>query len=182
MTRAEFIDSMYCWSELLGFCYDHDCCNCDDVRTSDKRNESINDALSDAIQSRENWRDVLETLKDHHEQDGYEYYIEDEYGEWSGAGDYEFDQHKTCVLDWMDENEYWDDDDEAEDPEEESAPEQPSEQLPDNNESFEGFEEIPLEELFCACSEGLCVIDGDEETKEECDDFGRKLSEFMQSA
>lgn len=154
MTRAEFVENVCDWSELLNFCYDNDCNECEDIYSSSARDEYINENLINMVDNASDWRDLLHALDNI--DDGYDYYIRDEYGEWPVAGDYEFDHYKGYVLEWMDKNEYWDDEEEEEygdcDAEEEE-------------ESIE--EDVSFFELFSACSGELQHIDADAKAKEQ---------------
>lgn len=79
MTRQEFIDDVTTWSELIDFCYDEGIDYCDDVHPEDSYNDCINERLRENVND-DDWRGILTWLEDLPQN--YDYYIEDDYGEW----------------------------------------------------------------------------------------------------
>jgi len=154
VTRQEFIDDVTTWSELLQFCYDEDY-DTDDIYSSDSRDDYINDQLMDWARN-DSWREMLETLRDLEDGDGYDYYRHDDYDDWIGLcdGDGEFDSYKNAVLEWMDENEYWPDDDDEEEEDEEYDDEEEAPPA-DDDESFEEDDEddFDVEDEDCSVGE-----------------------------
>ncbi len=115
MTRQDFIDDVQYWSELIDFCYEEGCYVCEDVYTSDQRDDRIDEGVSEMMRHN-SWRTILDTLQTYDNQSGYEYYLLDGYGDWIGLDDDDFTSYKDDVVDWMDNNGRWDDeDDEDED-------------------------------------------------------------------
>lgn len=156
MTRQEFIDDVTTWSELLQFCYDEDY-DTNDIYTSEQRDDYINDELMDWARN-DSWRDMLDALRALEDNDGYDYYRHDDYGDWIGLddGDDEFDDFKDNVLEWMDENAYWPDDEEDEgeeeyDDEEEAPPADDEDSANDDEEDFDiEDEDCSVGEMFAA--------------------------------
>lgn len=108
MTRQEFIDDVQCWSELIDFCYEEGCYVYEDVYTSDQRDDRIDEDVSEMMRHN-SWRTILDTLQTYDNQSGYEYYLLDGYGDWIGLDDDDFTSYKDDVVDWMDNNGRWDD-------------------------------------------------------------------------
>lgn len=158
MTRQEFIDDITTWSELRNFCWDTGCSICDDVYDDEDKDSYFNERLRDMAHDADDWRDLKSQLDDI--PDGYDYYIQDDYGEWYEADDDEFDRHKDDVLEWGDDRGEWDDDEEEdeEDYDEEPAPEEDTE----DEEPVEE-EDVSIAELFTTCNSKLQKIDADTE-------------------
>lgn len=148
MTRQEFVDDVTTWSELIDFCSDECIDFCENVYYEDSYDDCINEELEDLVRE-EGWRDILSWLDNLPR--GYDYYIKDEYGEWSGADDYTFDRYKADVLEYMDDNDEWEDDEE-ETPYEYHDPE---DDIPVEE------EDISVAELFTACSSTVQKLESD---------------------
>lgn len=169
MTRQEFLDDVYDFSELRFFCYDNDCGICDDVYDDESKDDYINEHLSNMADDADDWQSLYHTLDDI--PTGYDYYSLDDYGDFNGLDDDDFEDYKNEVLEWMDNNEYWDED---EDDEEEYFP--PEEEYSEEEDDEESCEEDmqPVDELFSLCSEQLRVIDAKEKAEEQ-----RSNEEFL---
>lgn len=112
MTRQEFIEGVTTWGELLDFCYDNDSDICEDIVSSDTMDDEIEIDLREEVGNR-SWHDIrdllcaIDTDYDFFRRDGvFDYYPLDNHGD--------FDEYKDTVLEWMDDNAYWDDDEEEE--------------------------------------------------------------------
>ena len=158
MTRQEFIDNVTTWSELLDFCYDENIYFCEDVYTEDAKDDYFNDMLVDMARDAGNWQELYNRLEEI--PTGYDYYIRDDYGDFEGADDDDFDSRYEDVLEYMDDNEYWDDDDGDEDYEEEPVREEYVD--PEDEEPVEE-EDVSIAELFTTCNSKLQKIDADTE-------------------
>lgn len=169
MTRQEFLDNVCDFSELRNFCYDNDCGICDDIYDDESKDDYINEHLSDMADDADDWQSLYRTLDDI--PTGYDYYRLDDYGEFNGLDDDDFEDYKDEVLEWMDNNEYWDED---EDDEEEYFP--PEDEYSEEEDDEESYEEDmqPVDELFSLCSEQLRVIDAKEKAEEQ-----RSNEEFL---
>ena len=158
MTRQEFIDDVTTWSELLSFCDDEGCTLCEDVYSDDSKNEYYDEELVDMARNAGSWQELYNQLEDI--PDGYEYYIRDDYGEFRGADDADFDSHKEDVLEWMDDGDYWEYDDDDEDDEE--GPVRGEYVDHEDVEPIEA-EDVSIAELFTTCNSKLQKIDADTE-------------------
>lgn len=114
MTRQDFIDDVQCWSELIDFCYGEGCYVCDDVCTSGQRDDRIDEDVSEMMRNN-SWRTILDTLQTYDNQSGYEYYSLDGYGDWIGLDDDDLASYKDDVLEWMDNNGRWGDENDEDD-------------------------------------------------------------------
>lgn len=134
MTRQEFIDSINYWDELIEFCTDKGCDYCDDLYDEGQWDHCVEDDAYEIIRSG-SWRDVLSTLQDYENLSGYEYYRKDEWGDWYGLDNNDFDQYKDDILAWADDNGIWDE-------EKSSQPYDTEDEVP--------LEDISFEELFAS--------------------------------
>lgn len=112
MTRQDFINDIECWCELIDFCNDEGCYECEDIYDSEQRDDFLNEEVEN-IARNETWREMLETLQGFADGSGYDYYIKDNYGDFVGLDDDDFDAYKSEVLDWGDRYDIWDDDEEG---------------------------------------------------------------------
>ena len=145
MYRQDFIDNITSWSELLDFCYEYDCSQCEDVEDVDYYRDWINDSLVSWARE-DTWRELLGRLQDLDEKDGYDYYVWDDYdGAYRPVDDSDFDEYKGDVLNWGDDRCIWDDTEEDEtDEEAEAECEEPADddndfQIPDEDLSICDF-------------------------------------------
>lgn len=170
MTRQEFLDDVCSFDELRDFCYDNDCTICDDIYDDDSKDDYINERLSDMADDADSWQSLYRTLEDI--PTGYDYYRLDDYGDFNGLDDDDFEDYKNDVLEWMDNREYWEED---EDPEEEEyfPPEEECNEEENDEEPYEDDIQ-PVDELFSLCSEQLRVIDAKREAEEQ-----RSEEEFL---
>ena len=138
MTRQDFLDIYDDFYELKNFCSEHGCYELDDVYDSDDRDYYINEELAE---NREGWRDVLCWLRNI--DDGYNWYERNEWGEWNGICDDEFEDYRDRVLDWCEENGIFDEEEEEEEP----SPD------PEEEREFESFgQDFSVDELYSAAS------------------------------
>lgn len=112
MTRQDFINDIECWYELIDFCNDNGCYECEDIYDSEQRDDFLNEEIEN-IARNETWREMLETLQGFADESGYDYYRKDDYGDFVGLDDDDFDAYKSEVLDWGDRYDIWDDDEEG---------------------------------------------------------------------
>lgn len=141
MTRAEFYENVTTWWDLKNFCSDEQCDICDDIYDEEGRDDYINDCLMDWARN-DSWTELLSRLEDI--PTGYDYYRYDDYGEWEGLVDGDFDEIRDEVAEWMDDNGYWDDDEEEADDEDEEPIDDEEEEPPVED------EDCSLGELFAA--------------------------------
>lgn len=116
MTRAEFYENVTTWWDLKNFCSDEDCDICNDIYDEEGRDDYINDCLMDWARD-DSWSELLARLEDI--PTGYDYYRYNDYCEWEGLDDGDFDELRDEVAEWMDENGYWDDEEEEQEDDEE---------------------------------------------------------------
>jgi hypothetical protein len=111
MTRTEFVDNVTSWWDLIDFCRDEDCDLCQDIYDEDSMDEEIDYSVREDC-GNYGWRDLADLLDGI--PTGYDAYRRNAPFDWDGLGDYEFDEYKEDVLSWMDDGDYWDEEDEDE--------------------------------------------------------------------
>ena len=112
MTREEFIDYVDTYEDLQEFCGRNGLNSLDGIYDNDSWCDYINDNLVNMAENR-TWRDLLETLRNYEENDGYEFYVWDDYYDRFDPIDY--DDIKERVLEDADYAEVWDSEDEPDD-------------------------------------------------------------------
>lgn len=116
MTRQEFLDNCNDWWELLEVCRDYDLNACEYVYDDDDLEEYVDEWVRDNCTDY-GWRDIRDKLYDI--PTGYDfYYIDSEYGlsEINGLDGYDFTNYKDAVLEEMDDDDLWDEDEDEEEP------------------------------------------------------------------
>ena len=115
MTRQDFLDNVTEWCELLSFCSDEECDVCEEVYDSDSRDDEVYADLEDAVNSGDySWGEIRNLL--HDIPTGWDYYRRDGSFDYAGLNDNtDFNHYKERVLAWMDEDYYWDEEDEDRD-------------------------------------------------------------------
>ena len=179
MTRAEFIDEVTEWWELIDFCNDNRCEDLvENLYSEDARNEYIDDCLVDWAHDN-GWRDLLDILRDYENEDGYDYYVYDEYyGRYVGATTDDFRTYKDEVLRYADENDLFDAEEDEEEEESDSYG-----RWGYTDESNEDEEEVPDEdcsftEMFAA---GIgCVAAINSEAIRQAQEEERSFLEFAE--
>lgn len=141
MTRAEFYENVTTWGDLKDFCFDENCDICNDIYDEEGRDDYINGCLMGWARN-DSWTELLSRLEDI--PTGYDYYRYDDYGDWAGLDDGDFYEIRDEVAEWMDDNGYWDDDEEEADDEDEKPLDDEEEEPPVED------EDCSLGELFAA--------------------------------
>ena len=170
LTRNYFLDYVTDWSELIELCQDYNCDICEDIIDDDTLDEYVDSDISNRDCG---WRSLRDYLSDI--PTGYDYYRYDGSFDYVGLDDGDFEDYKSRVLDWMDEDDLWDAEEGEEDEDEEGfdpdydffSPGEPEEP-----------EEPPVEEedfsvsvLMSMCgSELITIRQATERHKKELDD------------
>lgn len=165
MTRQEFIDNVLCWSELLDFCYEEGCSVCEDVYSYEERDERIDEIVLDLIQT-ENWKTVLDVLQSYEEYSGFDYYRLAGDEAWVGLDDNDFDVYKNEVLEYMNYNDLWE-----EDEDEEEMP--PRYYINPEDTTPLDAEEISMDDLFMS---GIEALTSTQNTDSDEEDFNCMLT------
>ena len=157
MTRADFEDSVRNFGDLIDWCNDNGCDVCEDIYYSESYDDCINSQLVDWARNSD-WEELKDTLNNL--PYGYEYYQRDNYGDWIGLDDIDFDDFYDAALEWGDEYGIWDDDEE-ESPYDENFDEEES--VEEETEDDESVVEmgISFEDLFSVCSDTVQRISKD---------------------
>jgi len=156
MTRADFEDNVTSFYDLIDWCNDNNCYVCEDIYYSESYDDYINGQLVDWARNSD-WEELRDSLNDL--PNGYEYYLRDEYGDWRGLDDSDFDEFYREALEWGDDNEIWDDDDEEEAPDEDDEEEYVEEESEDDEPIVEMG--VSFDDLFTSCSDTVQRISKD---------------------
>lgn len=175
MTRDEFLENVNDWYELRDFCDDVGCDYCEDVYDDEGRDDYINECLMDWARN-DSWYELRDRLADI--PTGYEFYRIDDCGDWRSLDDSDFDQYKQEVLEWMDDNEYWDEeeDDEYDDDFDIFAEELANESTDDDNDLVED-EDFSVGDLIGMCSVAFVAIR--QENVRRIQEEDKRFSEFV---
>lgn len=143
MTRQNFIDDITTWYDLINFCSDEGLDDCDDIYDEDEKDSTVDARLYDKVYyNRESWQDVLSFLSDVPDNQAEYYVYNGDYDDFREATDRDFDERKSNVLELMDANAYWDE----EEAEEEEYVHQGSENIAEEEPS----EPVDFSEIFSA--------------------------------
>lgn len=167
MTRQEFINNIHSWGDLILFCIEAGCYECDEIYTYEDMCDNINRNLVGIASESESWQDLLNCLESINTS--YEYYLRDDWGDWVGLDERDFEEYKNSVLIWGDDDDYWDN----QHPDEEEYDEDEEEFVADND--------VVLETFFAQSSDDLKKIMSDiEENKRKADaDFADAIEELL---
>lgn len=149
MTRQEFIDNVTEWYELKNFCYNNDCDVCEDIYDEDGMDEEINYSIREYAGDY-SWHELRDELRSI--PSGYDYYRQNGLFDWDGMDDdADFQDYKDSVLEWMDNGEYWEDDEDDESYYEDDS---------DNKYEDEQEETVPVEEEDFTVGDliGMCSV------------------------
>ena len=158
MTRSYFLDCVTEWGELIELCREYDCDICEDIIDDDELNEYVD---SDVSNTDYGWRSIRDFLAD--VPTGYDYYRCDGSFDYVGLDDSDFEDYKSRVLDWMDEDDLWEPE-EGEDEDEDFDPDydffSPGEEEPEPEPEEPPVEEedFTVSDLMCMCSAELVTI------------------------
>ena len=163
MTRVEFIEEVTEWHELIDLCRDYDCNICEDIIDDDTLDEYVDYDISNCGYG---WRALRDYPSDI--PTDYDYYRCDGSFDYVGLDNGDFEDYKSRVLDWMDEEDLWDAEEGEEDEDEEDfdpgEPEEP-EEPPVEEEDFS------VSVLMSMCgSELITIRQAAERQKKELDD------------
>lgn len=109
MTRSYFINYVSEWDELIELCRDYDCNICEAIIDDDELDDYIE---SDIANTDYGWRAIRDFLAEI--PTGYNYYLCNGSFDYIGLNDSDFEDYKNSVLEWMDRNGLWDEEDEDE--------------------------------------------------------------------
>ena len=146
MTRAEF-DDIYDISDLIDFCRDNGCEEfVEDVYTEYQRDEIINDDLVSMAREADDWQDLYNKLDNI--PTGCDYYMWN--GEdYEGFDDWDFENIKSQVLEYCEDNDVFEDEDDEDNEEEDDE----GDDAPEDEDSVE--EPCSLNELYSLSASSL---------------------------
>lgn len=157
MTRREFLDNVDDFYGLLEFCNENGCDICEDIYDSDTYDECVDDDLAEATRE-DGWRTIRDWLDDL--PTGYDFYRREGFLTYSGV-DNDFEDYKSDVLEWADDNEIWDEEDDEEE-EEEGLEEDVVE-----DDDFEVEDDIPFDDMMRACTAPLAEQEAHAEAEQQ---------------
>lgn len=140
MTRGQFLEQVDCWDALLEFDRENGFGFFDGIITNDEMSERVDEQISEALANL-SWTEIRDYLNGISDMNSfYRDVSEDEWFGFYGVDD-EFDTSMDEFVDWMDDNGYWDaeEDDEHESDDDEQV-EAPAFESPDI--TIEGLVEI----------------------------------------
>lgn len=165
MTRSFFEDYVTDWSELIDLCRDYDCDICNDIIDGDSLDEYVNSDISDCDYGWQALRDYLSCIPT-----DYDYYRCDGSFDYVGMDDRDFENYKYNVLDWMDGNELWDDEEDEENEKEEGS-DPDCDFLEEPEEPPVEKEDFSVADLISMCgSELITIRQAAERQKKEIDE------------
>lgn len=166
MTRNYFLDYVADWDELIELCRDYDCGICEDIIDDDTLDEYVDSDISGCDCDWRSLRDYLSGIPT-----GYDYYRCDGLFDYVGLDDGDFEDYKSRVLDWMDEDELWDaEEGEEEEDEEDFDPDYNFSSPSDPEESPVEEEDFSVSVLMSMCgSELITIRQAAERQKKELD-------------
>lgn len=137
MNRQDFVDNINYISELIEFCndygYEH---QVDQIYDDAQRNDAIEEQINERREY-ESWWEIRDWLYNLESEGSYDYWRLDDYGDWYGLDGSDFEDMKESVLNELDEDNFFDEEDE------EGG--EPSDSDDGYDSSFEPIEEEELE-------------------------------------
>lgn len=115
MTRREFLEDVTDFYDLRDFCWRNDCYVMDDydVIDDEQKDDRIHEWLRETDEDWSTIRDILDDVPT-----GYDFYRCDGWVTFYPCDDSDFDDVKSEVLEWADDNDVFEDSDEEDDDEE----------------------------------------------------------------
>ncbi len=171
MTRNEFLEDVTSFGDLKDFCYNEDCNLLEDVYDEEGRDDYINECLMDWARD-DTWQELYDRLNGI--PTGYNWYRYDEYGDWCGLDDEDFEEYKNDVLEWADDNGVWDDD-------EEDTDEDYFEGEPEDDDPAPEEEDFSVGDLIGMCVVTLGTIQSEDarRAREEEEEFRRLYPKIL---
>ena len=148
MTREDFQRDVNSWYDLRTFCNEYGCSVCEDVYSQEEMDEEISSNLVQMARDASDWHELYSQLEDI--PDGYYFYLKNEYDEFSGADDYDFESHRSDAFEWGEYEGIFEDE---EDDYEEELEETEAHCDPDDEYEV-GNEDIPIADLFIVPKNG----------------------------
>lgn len=146
MTRNEFIEDVTTWYDLRSFCDDNRLYDFfEDIYSEEERDEVIDERLDDYARDY-TWYDLRDWLSDI--PTGYDYYKCNGVLDWEPLDRSDFEDIKDSVIDRMDQDYAWDDEEDDEFIEDENE----DDTIPIIEDDAYPEEDISIEDLISVCS------------------------------
>lgn len=169
MNREQFLNEVTWWTDLFYFCDDMGFENLmEDVYDDEAKDTYLDEHITDIASSADSWQDLLDMLQN--VPTGYDFYILNEYEEFVGADDYDFNERKAYVLEYCDDSGIWGDEYEVNED--------------DNNDLDESGDEEAFAEEGCSLEElfeagALCARAISEEMADTKESEEKELTELF---
>lgn len=173
MTREEFLNDVTSIEELYYFCQENECSVMEDIIPAYELGDYMDEKIKDLVRY-ESWQTVRDFLNEI--DDGYDWY--DVYNDFVGVSEDDFYDWQGKVLEYMDDNEYWDEPD-GEEPDEEfhEDDDEDEEDEEDNEEELE-IAEDSVDSLIADISEMYQTIRLKSKS-EKCEECNEKEPELQ---
>ena len=137
MNRQDFVGNINYISELIEFCNDYGYeSHVEQIYDDEQRNDAIEEQINERREY-ERWWEIRDWLYNLESEGSYDYWRLDDYGDWYGLDDSDFEDMKESLLSELDEDNFFD--------EEEEEGEEPSDSGDGYDSPFEPVEEEELE-------------------------------------
>ena len=168
MRREEFINDIVDWGDLVNFCCEQGYDNyVENIYGDYALDDALDEFFSDMISERR-WYDVKEAMDDIPQ--GYDWYYFD-YSDCYPVDDYELNETKDRLLEELDEDGFFDDEDDEEECEE-------TERVPEYFEPCEPDEDAELIDIGFFVSDNANLVSQAEKVESDRKRFGDALDAF----
>lgn len=181
MNRQDFVDNINYISELIEFCNDYGYeSHIEQIYDDEQRNDAIEEQINERREY-ERWWEIRDWLYNLESEGSYDYWRLDDYGDWYGLDDSDFEDMKESVLRELDEDNFFDNEEDEESYDDGNPPfvEPVEEEIlePGNFETvMNGFENVPQFDAVIALNLARMRAEQDERVRVE-DEFQRIVNE-----
>lgn len=181
MNRQDFVDNINYISELIEFCNDYGYeSHIEQIYDDEQRNDAIEEQINERREY-ERWWEIRDWLYNLESEGSYDYWRLDDYGDWCGLDDSDFEDMKENLLSELDEDNFFDNEEDEESYDDGNPPfvEPVEEEVlePGNFETvMNGFENVPQFDAVIALNLARMRAEQDERVRVE-DEFQRIVNE-----
>ena len=181
MNRQDFVDNINYISELIEFCNDYGYeSHIEQIYDDEQRNDAIEEQINERREY-ERWWEIRDWLYNLESEGSYDYWRLDDYGDWCGLDDSDFEDMKENLLSELEEDNFFDNEEDEEPYDDGNPPfvEPVEEEVlePGNFETvMNGFENVPQFDAVIALNLARMRAEQDERVRVE-DEFQRIVNE-----
>lgn len=181
MNRQDFVDNINYISELIEFCNDYGYeSHIEQIYDDEQRNDAIEEQINERREY-ERWWEIRDWLYNLESEGSYDYWRLDDYGDWCGLDDSDFEDMKENLLSELEEDNFFDNEEDEESYDDGNPPfvEPVEEEVlePGNFETvMNGFENVPQFDAVIALNLARMRAEQDERVRVE-DEFQRIVNE-----